>query len=223
MDYPTLDQVRQLRDAEMATRADNRRPLLPLCCDILADMETPVSAYCKTAKGPYSFLLESVTGGERIARYSFIGIDPYLVMKHCGETVTLHRIGLTPSNSFKPNWSSTAWSHPLASLMINCRVSMVVQLATWLMRRLRDSSIYLFHKKMNSDYLRQSFASPRRYWSLIISNIVSGLSLTCTSMLPTWMQNTSMCWPSSRMCNNAFDSHRIYQKNQSLYTMQPHC
>ncbi len=92
MDYPTLDQVRQLRDAEMATRADNRRPLLPLCCDILADMETPVSAYCKTAKGPYSFLLESVTGGEHIARYSFIGIDPYLVLKQCGETVTLHRI-----------------------------------------------------------------------------------------------------------------------------------
>jgi anthranilate synthase component I len=92
MDYPTLDQVRQLRDAEMATRADNRRPLLPLCCDILADMETPVSAYCKTAKGAYSFLLESVTGGEHIARYSFIGIDPYLVLKQCGETVTLHRI-----------------------------------------------------------------------------------------------------------------------------------
>src|SRR5229473_5939512 len=92
MDYPTLDQVRQLRDAEMATRADNRRPLLPLCCDILADMETPVSAYCKTAKGPYSFLLESVTGGEHIARYSFIGIDPYLVMTHHGDKVTLRSI-----------------------------------------------------------------------------------------------------------------------------------
>src|SRR2546430_3240824 len=92
MDYPTLDQVRQLRDAEMATRADNRRPLLPLCCDILADMETPVSAYCKTARGPYSFLLESVAGGERIARYSFIGIDPYMVMKHDGEKAMLYRM-----------------------------------------------------------------------------------------------------------------------------------
>src|SRR5438309_11387278 len=92
MDYPTLDQVRQLRDAEMATRADNRRPLLPLCCDILADMETPVSAYCKTARGPYSFLLESVAGGERIARYSFIGIDPYMVMKHDGERAIAYRM-----------------------------------------------------------------------------------------------------------------------------------
>ena len=93
MFYPTLDEIRELRDVEMAARADTRKPLLPLCCDILADMETPVSAYCKIASGPYSFLLESVAGGERIARYSFIGIDPYLIMKHRGEIATLHRIG----------------------------------------------------------------------------------------------------------------------------------
>lgn len=93
MQYPTLDEIKQLRDAEMTARADARRPLLPICCDILADMETPVSAYCKIASGPYSFLLESVVGGERIARYSFIGIDPYLVMKHDGRVTTLHRPG----------------------------------------------------------------------------------------------------------------------------------
>src|SRR5437588_5351482 len=73
----------------MAVRADTRKPLLPICCDILADMETPVSAYCKIASGPYSFLLESVEGGEHIARYSFIGIDPYLVVTHRGEKATL--------------------------------------------------------------------------------------------------------------------------------------
>jgi anthranilate synthase component 1 len=89
---PTLDEIRQLRDAEMVARADARKPLLPICCDILADMETPVSAYCKIASGPYSFLLESVVGGERIARYSFIGIDPYMVMKHRGEIATLYRL-----------------------------------------------------------------------------------------------------------------------------------
>ena len=91
--YPTLDEIRQLRDAEMTARADTRKPLLPICCDILADMETPVSAYCKIASGPYSFLLESVVGGEHIARYSFIGIDPYLVMILDGNTATLHRPG----------------------------------------------------------------------------------------------------------------------------------
>ena len=89
--YPTLDEIRQLRDAEMTARADTRKPLLPICCDILADMETPVSAYCKIASGPYSFLLESVVGGEHIARYSFIGIDPYLVMILDGNTATLQR------------------------------------------------------------------------------------------------------------------------------------
>src|SRR5919109_4433895 len=89
--HSTLDEIRQLRDAEMAVRADTRKPLLPICCDILADMETPVSAYCKIASGPYSFLLESVVGGEQIARYSFIGIDPYLVMKHDGNKARLYR------------------------------------------------------------------------------------------------------------------------------------
>src|SRR5260370_21159526 len=89
--YPTLNEIRQLRDTVMTVKADTRKPLLPICCDILADMETPVSAYCKIASGPYSFLLESVMGGEHIARYSFIGIDPYLVMKHTGNTATLHR------------------------------------------------------------------------------------------------------------------------------------
>src|SRR5438876_5310342 len=91
--YPRLDEIRQLRDADMTARADSRKPLLPICCDILADMETPVSAYCKIASGPYSFLLESVVGGEHIARYSFIGIDPYLVMILDGNAATLHRPG----------------------------------------------------------------------------------------------------------------------------------
>src|SRR6185312_9947246 len=88
-DYPTFDEIRRKRDIEMAALEDYRRPLMPICCDILADMETPVSAYCKVKHGAYSFLLESVEGGERIARYSFIGIDPYLIMTHHGEKATL--------------------------------------------------------------------------------------------------------------------------------------
>jgi anthranilate synthase component 1 len=87
--YPAFEEIRRKRDVEMATLEDTRRPLMPICRDILADMETPVSAYCKVTHGAYSFLLESVEGGERIARYSFIGIDPYLVMTHRGEKATL--------------------------------------------------------------------------------------------------------------------------------------
>ena len=104
MYYPTYDEVKRLHDtaredctlavplAGTADAPQARRPLLPLCCDILADMETPISAYCKTAQRPYSFLLESVTGGERVGRYSFIGIDPYMIMTHRGEEATLYRM-----------------------------------------------------------------------------------------------------------------------------------
>lgn len=92
MYHPTFDEVQEIfanLKKPSTGEADPRRPLLPLCYDLLADTETPVSAYCKSARGPYSFLLESVAGGERIARYSFIGIDPYLVLTQRGETATL--------------------------------------------------------------------------------------------------------------------------------------
>ncbi|GAC1344839.1 MAG: anthranilate synthase component I [Ktedonobacteraceae bacterium] len=92
MYYPTFDEIKQLRDAEMVSHAEKPgKPLLPLYRDLLVDLETPVSAYCKTAQGPYSFLLESVTGGERVGRYSFIGIDPYLIITHKGEKATLYK------------------------------------------------------------------------------------------------------------------------------------
>ncbi len=55
--------------------------LVPIYREIPADLETPVSAYLKVARGPYSFLLESVEGGERLGRYSFIGTEPYKALK----------------------------------------------------------------------------------------------------------------------------------------------
>jgi len=54
--------------------------LLPVYREIRADLETPVSAYLKVARGDHSFLLESVEGGERLGRYSVIGTDPSLVL-----------------------------------------------------------------------------------------------------------------------------------------------
>ncbi|MGN6562028.1 MAG: hypothetical protein ACTHMU_05145, partial [Thermomicrobiales bacterium] len=54
---------------------------VPIAREVLADLETPVSAYLKVAgQSGYGFLLESVEGGERIARYSFIGADPLLTL-----------------------------------------------------------------------------------------------------------------------------------------------
>ena len=51
--------------------------LIPVFREIVADMETPVSAFLKINRGGNSFLLESVEGGQRLARYSFIGTEPY--------------------------------------------------------------------------------------------------------------------------------------------------
>jgi anthranilate synthase component 1 len=53
--------------------------LIPVYREILADFETPLSAFTKIDKGDFSFLLESVEGGERLARYSFLGSEPSLV------------------------------------------------------------------------------------------------------------------------------------------------
>ena len=47
---------------------------IPVSREVLADCETPLSAYLKLAAGPYSYLLESVHGGEKWGRYSIIGL-----------------------------------------------------------------------------------------------------------------------------------------------------
>src|SRR5436305_15229352 len=73
-----------LREATAPTcdaRPDGAPMLTPLWREIPADLETPVSAYLKLARGRYGFLLESVEGGERLARYSFVGADPYMVLR----------------------------------------------------------------------------------------------------------------------------------------------
>ncbi len=62
--------------------------LIPVYKEILGDIETPVSAFLKLGKKP-SFLLESVTGGEKWARYSFLGIDPALTLRCTGKKVTI--------------------------------------------------------------------------------------------------------------------------------------
>ncbi|MFH1074281.1 MAG: anthranilate synthase component I [Candidatus Firestonebacteria bacterium] len=71
--------------------------LVPVYAEIFADLETPVSAF-KKLESPYSFLLESVEGGERIARYSFIGFNPEKIFKSRDNKVEVIRNG--KSNKF---------------------------------------------------------------------------------------------------------------------------
>ncbi|MEM6252681.1 MAG: anthranilate synthase component I [Cyanobacteria bacterium P01_D01_bin.156] len=62
---------------------------VPVYQEWVADLDTPVSAWCKVCEGqPYSFLLESVEGGENIGRYSLLGCDPLWTLESRGETTT---------------------------------------------------------------------------------------------------------------------------------------
>ncbi|HEX5502191.1 MAG TPA: anthranilate synthase component I [Thermomicrobiales bacterium] len=69
-------------DAVARLAAEQGANCIPIYREVLADLETPVSAYLKVAAGrDYAFLLESVEGGERLARYSFLGADPLLTLR----------------------------------------------------------------------------------------------------------------------------------------------
>src|SRR5271157_2645402 len=64
-----------------------RGNLIPVIRRILADIETPLSAYRKIRGQGESFLFESVEGGEHLGRYSFVGCNPRAVIRQTGERV----------------------------------------------------------------------------------------------------------------------------------------
>ena len=77
--------------AELAIRDGFNR--VPVVHKVLADLDTPLSAYLKLAKGPYSYLLESAQGGEKWGRYSIIGLPCKTVLKVSGHTITVETEG----------------------------------------------------------------------------------------------------------------------------------
>ncbi|HAM57866.1 MAG: anthranilate synthase component I [Candidatus Rokubacteria bacterium GWC2_70_24] len=66
-----------------------RGNMIPVYAELAADLDTPLSAFLRLRPGPYAFLLESVEGGEKWARYSFLGSDPLMVFTARGTRVTL--------------------------------------------------------------------------------------------------------------------------------------
>lgn len=71
---PSLEEVKKLRA---------QGNVIPVYKSVIADFLTPVSAFLKLEKDrPHAFLLESVEGGETIARYSFLGCDPFLILRY---------------------------------------------------------------------------------------------------------------------------------------------
>src|SRR6188474_1384098 len=87
---PDIKEIRRLRE---------QGNVIPVYKSVIADFLTPVSAFLKLEKDrPYAFLLESVEGGETVARYSFLGCDPFLITRYRKDQ---------PSDEFMQNLRST--------------------------------------------------------------------------------------------------------------------
>ncbi len=86
MIYPSIDEFKQ------KAKEFN---IIPVYREILADLDTPVSAYRKINQSTYGFLLESVEGGEQLARYSFLGTNPSIIFKSKGTQVEITKDGET--------------------------------------------------------------------------------------------------------------------------------
>ena len=76
---------------ELAAKGHNR---IPLTREILADMDTPLSAYRKVAEGAWSYLFESVQGGEKWGRYSIIGLPAKTILRVRGHQITIETDGV---------------------------------------------------------------------------------------------------------------------------------
>ncbi|HTZ10785.1 MAG TPA: anthranilate synthase component I [Candidatus Margulisiibacteriota bacterium] len=77
-------------------RLTQKGNVIPVYKEINADLETPVSSFLKLKQGDYSFLLESVEGQQKLARFSFLGSDPLLVFKSKGRNIEIIEKGKNP-------------------------------------------------------------------------------------------------------------------------------
>src|SRR5579871_408108 len=76
--------------------------LVPVYRQLIGDTLTPVSAFCKIQEGDWSFILESVVGGERVGRYSFLGSGPFLRFEAFGRKVVIHTQPPGTSSAYGP-------------------------------------------------------------------------------------------------------------------------
>ena len=119
---PSLDEFRALA---------REHTVVPVWREVLADLETPVSAFAKLRPLGGAFLFESAEGGERMGRYSFIGVAPRTRLYfRDGETIAERDpenvnfvvpkrpdvVAMTPASSNRSGWLGTAWQeeHPPA-------------------------------------------------------------------------------------------------------------
>src|SRR5438105_7925426 len=78
---------------ELETEA-RRGNVVPVVRTVLADLQTPVGAFLQIANDArYAFLLESIEGGERVARYSFLGANPWMIARGRGNQTIVEKDG----------------------------------------------------------------------------------------------------------------------------------
>ena len=68
---------------------------IPVVCEVLADLDTPLSVYLKLVQGPFGFLFESVQGGEKWGRYSIIGLPCRTLLRVDGSDIRVETDGVT--------------------------------------------------------------------------------------------------------------------------------
>jgi anthranilate synthase component 1 len=92
-----------LPDLSVFKKLAQNSNLIPVYREIMADMDTPVTAFKKLDDGHFSFLLESIEGGEKWARFSFLGSTPSTIVRSKGNRVEVIENGvLTSSESEDP-------------------------------------------------------------------------------------------------------------------------
>jgi anthranilate synthase component 1 len=94
-----ITQSRPSLSREEFRRLADRYNLIPVYREILGDLHTPVSAFHKLDDGCFCYMLESVEGGERVGRYSFLGGAPSIVLRSQDGAVTMERGGVAETRA----------------------------------------------------------------------------------------------------------------------------
>src|SRR5688500_3643474 len=93
------------RFVELAQDAD----FVPVYRELLSDVLSPVQAFCRLDRGEAAALFESVIGGEKVGRYSFVASDPFLLLEARGTKVTIRRRKAMPGPRGKSSQTGDAW------------------------------------------------------------------------------------------------------------------
>lgn len=88
--FRELGKMKIYPDLKQFLNLSKKYNIIPVCREIVGDIETPVSAFMKIKSGVYNFLLESAEQGEKTGRYSFIGTNPELIIKGEKEEVKIY-------------------------------------------------------------------------------------------------------------------------------------